>query len=263
MSPLIPVSARWLGLALGLLSGCAALRGSEPTTVSTSQSFLSAYWFRGVPRSLEAVTQGDLEVDTPLATGGALSFVTWFNMQLTNETGDAAFPDGQGGETTEVDMVIDYTHPVGPMLASVGGIGYHLPEVGPSTREAYVRGEFGVAGLQHAFTAYYDVDQLDDFYLSYQAAERFVFDERWSGSLALLLGYMRAGQSEFYFGRSRSGLSDLMLTGALSYALDRNTTLFLKVAGVTVPDDELAQASSANEHDDSGLWIALGAAWGL
>lgn len=260
-----PSPLRWLALALLAvgLGGCAPLRGDQPTTVSASQTVLSAYWFRGVPRSLEAVTQGDLEVDTPLSTGGALSFVSWFNMQLTNQTGDAAFPDGQGGEATELDLVLDYTHPFGPLLASVGGIGYHLPEIGPSTRETYLRGEFLAVGLQHALTAYYDLDQLDDFYFSYQAVDRYVLDERWSASLALLLGYMRSGQSEFYFGRSRSGLSDLMLTGALSYAFDRNTSLFLKVAGVTVPDDELAQASSDLDRDDSGLWVAIGAAWGL
>jgi hypothetical protein len=149
------------------------------------------------------------------------------------------------------------------VLASIGGIGYQLPEVGPSTKEAYLRGEFAAAGLQHALTAYYDIDLLDDFYLSYQAADRIVLDERWSASVAVLLGYMRAGQSEFYFGRARSGLSDLMLTGALHYAVDRNLSLFLKVAGVSVPDDELADASASNDRDDSGLWVALGAAWGL
>jgi hypothetical protein len=250
-------------VALAWLAGCASLRGSEPAKVSSSQAVLSAYWFRGVPRSLEAVTQGDIVVDSPLATGGTLSFATWFNMQLTNRTGDAAFPDGHGGESTEVDLVLDYTHTIGPVLASVGGIGYQLPEVGPTTKEAFVRGEFEAVGLQHALTAYYDLDLLDDFYLSYQAADRYELDERWSASVAVLLGYMRAGQSEGYFSRSHSGFSDLMLSGALHFALDPNVSLYLRFAGVTVPDDELARAADALEREDSGLWVALGAAWGL
>jgi hypothetical protein len=248
---------------LGFLASCASLRGTEPATVSSSQAVLSAYWFRGVPRSLEPVTQGDLEVDTPLATGGELSFVTWFNMQLTNRTGDAAFPDGHGGESTEVNLALDYTQEFGPVRASVGGIGYQLPEVGPSTKEAYVRGAFQAAGLEHALSAYYDIDLLDDVYLSYQVAERLPFAERWSATLALLVGYMRAGQSEFYFGREHSGLSDLVLTGALRYSFDANTSMFLELGGVTVPDDELAESARVNDREDSGIWVTLGAAWGL
>jgi hypothetical protein len=256
---------RVLSLLAGLawLGGCTSLRGTEPSTVSTSQTVLSAYWFRGVPRSREPVTQGDLSVDTPLATGGTLSFVTWYNLQLTNRTGDAAIPDGHGGESTELDLVLDYTQTFGAVRASVGGIGYQAPEIGPSTKEAYVRGEVQALGLTHSLSAYYDLDVLDDFYLSYQATNRIEFDERWSASLALLLGYMRDGQSEFYFQSSHSGLSDLVLTGAVNYAIDANTSLFLSFSGVDVPDDTLAAASERNDRENTGFWVAIGAAWGL
>jgi hypothetical protein len=246
-----------------VLAGCAQLRGSEPSTVSTSQVVASAYWFRGVPRSLEAVTQGDLQVDTPLATGGILSFVTWYNLQLTNRTGDAVFPDGNGGQNTEIDILLDYTQEFGPATLSAGGVAYHFPQILPSTKEAYLTGALDAFGLTHALSAYYDVDLNDDFYLSYQATRGFELDEQWSGALAVLLGYMSDGQAESYFGTRRSGFSDLLLTGALNYHFDENTSMFLKVAGVTVPDDELSDSSDQNGIDETGLWVVLGAAWGL
>lgn len=252
-----------LPLALSPLAACESLRGTEGSTVSTSQVVASAYWFRGVPRSLEAVTQGDLSVDTPLATGGTLSFVTWYNLQLTNRTGDATFPDGNGGQNTEIDLVLDYTHDFGRTKLSAGGVAYHFPQVGPSTKEAYVTGALDALGLSHALSAYYDMDKADDFYLSYQASRGFELDEQWRGALAVLLGYMADGQGETYFGTRRAGFSDLLLTGALSYHFDQNTSVFLKVAGVTVPDDALAETLDQSGLDDSGMWVVLGAAWGL
>ena len=254
---------RLLTLALPLLAACEGLRGTEPSTVTTSQVVASAYWFRGVPRSLEAVTQGDLGVDTPLATGGTLSFVTWYNLQLTNRTGDAVFPDGNGGQNTEIDLLLDYSQDFGRTHLSAGGVAYHFPEIGPSTKEAYVTGALDALGLSHALSAYYDVDAADDFYLSYQASRGFELDEQWRAALAFLLGYMADGQSEVYFGTKSAGFSDLLLSGTLSYHFDQNTSVFLKVAGVTVPDDELAEELDENGLDDSGMWVVLGAAWGL
>ncbi|MEQ1892618.1 MAG: hypothetical protein ABL998_08765 [Planctomycetota bacterium] len=250
-------------LTVALCAACANLRGEERSTVSTSQNVASAYWFRGVPRSLEAVTQGDLVVNSPFADGSSLSFTTWYNGQLTNGTGDATFPDGYGGQATEIDLVLSYARDVGALELTAGMIGYHFPGFGPSTKEAWLGGTFEALGLSHALTAYYDVDLLDDYYLSYQASRGFPLDERWSAALSLLLGYMSNDQAEFYFGRKSAGLSDLLLSGSLSYAFDENTSVFLKGAGVTVPDDELADSLDQNGFEEGGLWLALGAAWGL
>lgn len=250
-------------LTVALCAACANLRGEERSTVSTSQNVASAYWFRGVPRSLEAVTQGDLVVNSPFADGSSLSFTTWYNGQLTNGTGDATFPDGYGGQATEIDLVLSYARDVGALELTAGMIGYHFPGFGPSTKEAWLGGTFEALGLSHALTAYYDVDLLDDYYLSYQASRGFPLDERWSAALSLLLGYMSNDQAAFYFGRKSAGLSDLLLSGSLSYAFDENTSVFLKGAGVTVPDDELADSLDQNGFEEGGLWLALGAAWGL
>ena len=256
--------ASHLALLLVLpLCGCADLRGSEGSKVSTAQTFASAYWFRGTPRSLQPVTQGDLEVATPLANGGTVSFVTWYNLQLTNETGDGEFPRGNGGQDTEVDLQLSYVQTFGRVRLTGGGIAYHFPQVGPSTREGYVSAATRFFGLAHAFSVYYDVDLLDDYYLLYQVSHDFVLDDTWSAGLALFLGYMSDGQAAFYFGREHAGLSDLLLTGTLTYAYDRNTSLFFRAAGVTVPDDELAASLDDDGFENSGLWCSIGAAWGL
>lgn len=246
-----------------VLAACADLRGTERSTVSTSQNVATAHWFRGTPLSLQPVTQGDVVVNTPLANGATISLVSWYNAQLTNKTGDAIFPDGRGGQMTEIDLVANYAQSFHGMNVSVGGIAYTYPEVRPSTKEAYLTGTLDALGLSHALTAYYDVDHNDDYYFQYQATRSVVLDEQWNAAVALLLGYMSDGQAEFYFGKKTSGLSDLLLTGALTYQFDENTSFFLKGAGVTVPDDELSEALDQNDVDGSGLWFTLGAAWGL
>jgi len=250
-------------VSLVLLSACADLRGTERSTASTSQTVASAHWFRGTPLSLRPVTQADLSVNTPLANGATFSLVTWYSAQLTNSTGDAILPDGHGGESTELDIVANYEQNVRGVELSIGGISYTYPEVRPSTKEAYVGGTLSGFGLRHALTAYYDIDQNDDYYLQYQASRSVVLDERWSAAMAVLLGYMSDGQAEFYFGRKRAGFSDLLLTGTLTYQFDQNTSFFLKGSGVTVPDDELADALDQGGFDNQGLWFTLGAAWGL
>jgi hypothetical protein len=244
-------------------ASCRSLRGTEPSTVSTSQLVASAYWFRGTPRSLEAVTQGDLTVATPLAFGGTLSFVTWYNLQLTNETGDAIFPDGQGGEATQIDLLLEYTRLVGRTRLTAGGVGYTFPEIGPSTREAYASATVDALGLTHACSAYYDVGELDDFYVSYRATRTVALDERWSAAVSLQLGYMGDDQAAGTFGREHAGFSDVLLSGSLGYAFDANASAFLRIAGVTVPDDELSDALDERDLDDGGVWVTVGAAWGL
>jgi hypothetical protein len=245
------------------LGGCASIRGSERSTVSTSQVFASAYWFRGVPRSLQAVTQGDLVVDTPLADGSTLSLVTWYNMQLTNRTGDAAFPAGNGGQMTEIDMVLDYATRIGRLDVSAGGIAYTFPQVGPSTKEAYLGATVGALGLDHTLTAYYDVDRLDDYYLQFQAKKSFQVCAGWSVGLAALIGLMGDDQAASYFGIEESGVSDLLVTASLTRAFDENTSVFLELSAVDVPDEDLADALRASGLDASGLWVAIGAGWGL
>ena len=99
--------------------------------------------------------------------------------------------------------------------------------------------------------------------MSYEVSRRVAFDERWNAALALQLGWMSDGQAELYFGRSRAGFSDLLLSGQLAYQFDKNASVFFQAAGVTVPDDVLAAALDQAGVDDQGLWFALGAAWGL
>lgn len=259
MSKFLPA----LLVVASLGASCESVRGTEPSHVSASQVVASAYWFRGTPQSLEPVTQGDVTVHSPLAWGGTLSLITWYSLQLTNGTGDAIVPDGNGGQATEIDIAFHYTDRIGWADVSAGAVGYSFPGVGPSTKEFYVGAGADALGLYHALTLYYDSDMLDDYYVSYQLARGIALDETWSLTLSSLLGYMSDGQAAFYFGADRHGVSDLSVSADLSYHFDENTSAFLKVSGVTVPDDDLSGALDAAGYDARGVWVTLGAAWGL
>jgi len=166
-------------------------------------------------------------------------------------------------------LVLNYAQTFGGLNVSAGVISYSFPNADTSdfatapTKEFYLGGTLDLLGLAHSLTLYYDLDLLDDYYLSYQASRSFKLNERLSAAVAFLLGYMSDDQAAFYFGTARHGFSDALLTGSLSYACDDNTSLFVKVAGVGVPSDYLEESLEANSLDSSGAWAAIGFAWGL
>jgi hypothetical protein len=249
-------------LALGC-AACTSVRGSDPTTVSTTPSIASAYWFRGTPQSLDPVAQADLSVRTPLKNDATLLLQTWLNYQLTNDTNDGIIPDSQGGQFTEIDLVADYSTTIGGVGVNGGVIGYQFPGIFPSTKEVYVGAAKEALGLAFSATFFYDFDLLDDFYVTFLAGKGFELDENLALNLGLQVSYMAEDQSAYYFGTEESGLSDASLSGTLTYQHDDNTSFFFKLAGVTVPDSDLGDSLDTLGFDDSGVWGAVGVSWGL
>lgn len=250
-------------ISLALLAGCASIRGSEPTSAGASAAVATQYWFRGTPRSTKPVLQGDVSLSMPLREG-SVDFTTWGNMQLSNDTGDAVFPDGNGAEFTELDLVASYARTIEEYDVAAGVISYNFPNlVAESTHEAFVTVSREAWDLAHTLGVYFDFDVADDLYLSYKATKSMPLQDEWMLDLSGMIGLMGSDQAEIYFGEDDGGFSDLSATGTVSRAMDDVTTVFFSLGFVTVPDSGLRDALDDADLDDTGLWLTAGAAWSL
>lgn len=253
-----------LVLTTALAASCTSIRGTERATASTNLTVATQYWFRGVPQSEELVAQPDATILLPLKDGQSASITTWGNFQLSNDAGDAAFADRNGGDFTELDVTGTYTRKVGDATVSAGVISYNFPNaVGVSTHEAFLGATWDGTCVSQTLTAYYDFDQADDFYLTYGLGHTWQLDEKFTGTLSGLLGYMGEDQAAFYFAEQDSGFSDASVTGMLNYAYDANTNVYAKATAITVPDSTLRDASEARDFKTSTVIFTVGIGWSL
>ena len=258
VSPAIPPASSATNPTPSTIAGPAS-------STSANLALATQYWFRGVPQSEEPVGQADATITVPLRNGDSLAFTTWGNGQLSNSTGDAAFPDSTGGEFTEIDVTGTYARKIGAATVFGGVISYNFPNVGPSTQELMGGVTFGSADqeISHTLTLFYDYDLADDFYLTYGVGHVEALDDRFTLAISGLVGFMGEGQSELYFGVDHSGLSDVSVTGLLNYQHDEFTTMYAKLTAVAVPDSALREAEEDRDFRASTVVLMIGVGWSL
>ena len=242
-------------------ASCASIRGEDAASAGASAGIATQYWFRGAIQSEGPVLQGDLAASIPVESG-AWDVGVWANMELSNDTGDAVLPDGNGALIDEIDLFTSYSTTIGAFDTSLGLVSYNFPNgAGGSTHEVYVSGSTLTGPIEHGLTLYYDFDSVEGAYLSYEAGHAFALQEDLELGLSVLAGHMSEDQAAAYFGVEESGISDLSVSAALSWAYDEFTSLYLSASALTVPDSDLSDALEAAGLDDSGAWVALGASW--
>lgn len=257
---------RILVASLALSTGCAAIRGTEPPGANANLAVATQYWFRGVPQSEEPVAQGDATITAPLENGDSLAVSTWGNYQLSNSAGDAALAGHNGGDFTELDVTGLYTTRVDDVTVFGGVISYNFPnEVGKSTTELLggVTLESESQVFTHAFTLYFDIDQAEDFYLTYGLSHTNRLDDAFTADFSGLIGLMGEGQAELYYGTEHAGLSDASLTGRLAYRYDEFTTIYAKATAIAVLDEDLRDAEDDRDFRTSTVVFTVGFGWSL
>lgn len=140
-------------LACLLLAAPRPARGAE---ASLAADVASAYVWRGLSLRGGPVVQPAFEASQDWLTVGA-----WADLGLTDC--DGCTP---AGTFDEVDLYVDLAAPIEAIDLSVGWVEYLLPESGlPGTREVYASIGAGWEVFEASFTAWYDLDEVDDAYL--------------------------------------------------------------------------------------------------
>lgn len=274
-----------LVMVLFLIGGCLAPQGWRPS-FEVSALAATQYNRRGMVENERGVAQGEAKTRLPVPFGGAFQLKAWANMDLTQHTGDAWFPDGHGGEVTEVDLTGSYGRPVGPLDLSAGWTTYVLPHGNeflngdrPTTGEVFAAIGADVLpessfGFYPLFIAFYDPVEVDGFYLNAGVSKGWGLTEDLRLILGASLGYSEENHSLWTYGFEAAGFTDLRGTLTLEYRVTDTVTLAAGVAASTILDDEIREwvehraiverrsdGTLKRGIDTDTVWGTLGVSW--
>jgi len=151
------------------------------------------------------VAQAAMQVDLPtkLETG-FISLKSFANFDLTDSTGDAWFPDGHGGEPSQIDLLASYSENYRDFDITTGVISYALqnPDDFPfaaergETKEIFVHASREVVWhLVPLLAVHYDFDEVEDWYFNASVSREFPINEQFVADARVGLGYVGEDQS--------------------------------------------------------------------
>lgn len=198
-----------VGLILLVVGLCSTASAAVEVSGDVYAGVSDKYLWRGFDLSgSEAVAQGGMDI-----SAGNFTFSYWNNLQLGTDEGEGF----QSGESTETDIIIDYSTDLSDMVSiSVGNIFYNLEGL-DDTNELYVSLALNTI-LSPAFTVYYDWDAADEAGLFYTLAvgHDIALTEALSLSLGALASY---NQSSDYAVGDYDEFHDYELSAALDFAV--------------------------------------------
>ena len=245
----------------GLLTGCGIVAEDTRPTVALAGEGRNLWVRRGMLQTANPVLQGRATVTVPTrwAEGDqpdeTLSFQGFANLDLSDDAGDAWFPDGNAGRVTAFDLTGFYTFRTEAFDFTAGATNYSLPfgafftKSGPrgATNELFTTIGTELLGVRPEFQLHYDYDQADGFYLNFNLSEDFQITEDLGLVLLGGLGYATSGQADWDYGIATSGLADAELRADLNYRIDAAHSVGVNVGYTTIVDQDLPrlQASAA------------------
>ncbi|RJP39347.1 MAG: MltA-interacting MipA family protein [Desulfobacteraceae bacterium] len=171
----------------------------------------SAYVWRGITFNDGLVAQPSMDV-----TAGGFNFNVWGNFDIDDYENSL-----DDGEFSEIDLALSYTVEAGPLSVTGGYIEYLFPTTdaggAPGTREIFVdlSGE-PADGFILGATAYYDIDEIEDYYLTPYVGYSLAINDEVSLDFGASCGY--AGE-DFALG-GESGFHEYTFYLGAGYQMD-------------------------------------------
>lgn len=259
-----------LGLLCLCLPACLIPEGSKPA-VSLGVDVATQYNHRGMPQNTHGVAQPAAAITLPAAGDGALTLTTWGNLDLTDDTGDAWYPDGNALRFSEIDYIAAYAKSYGDVNASFGVHNYNLPRgdrfpfgVRGATVELFGRAEYDLHnGLFPFGELRVDIDEAEGYYVKLGCLNAIPIRDKLDLGVEAYLSYSDSKQAFWNYGLDEAGLADARLTATLSYHHSESTTLTLFAAYSTMIDGDYRDEFSDDGIDADNFWIGTGVSWGF
>ena len=190
-----------------LAAGGAASQASAATATAALDAN-SAYVWRGLTFNDGIVLQPSMDV-----SANGFAFNVWGNFDVDDY--DGAVNDG---EFSEVDLTASYAFKLGAVDASLGVIEYTFPAGTDSTTELFAGLGYDLgAGFSISTKFYYDVDQVNDFYLTAGLGYSYSINDKTTLGLSGLISYAGEDFANFYAGGTKDGFFNYMLTASVKY----------------------------------------------
>ena len=204
------------------------------------------YVWRGITFNDNVVNQGSVT-----ASYAGFSANVWYNLDLTDEGDDNEF------QTSEVDYTLSYSGQINDQIAyDAGYVYYDFPTANNGTGELFVGLSFDTI-LAPSVTLYYDIDEVNGFFLDFGISHGVELSEGYVLELGANLGLMDDDQSEFYLGKEGSNFSNITLSAALPIALNDTFTLTPAVYFNSLVTGGNAEAVGVSGSDEESVFASL------
>lgn len=231
--------------ALFALFFTTVVTAEDKLTFDADTGVYGKYVWRGITFNDDPVNQGSVT-----ASYGGFSANVWYNLDLSDE-------NGEEGDVTEVDFTLSYAGDINDTVSyETGVIYYEFPTLGNDTTEVY----FGLAFdtlLNPSATVYYDVDEVEGFFLDLAIGHEFAITETIALELGANVGIMDNKQAEYYLGQNDAVVSNVTLSAALPIALGETFTLTPAVYYNSLVSGDNASANAAASADEDSVFASL------
>jgi len=227
--------------ALAALTMAGAASQAEAATATASMDINSAYVWRGLTFNNGMVLQPSIDV----AADNGFGVNVWGNYDIDDYDGNV-----DEMHFSEVDLTASYAFKLGPVDTSVGVIVYTFPTTYPdnnygegtdypSTTEIFLGLGYELGyGFSISGNIYYDVDQVDDFYVTAGVEYSYEINDKTSLTLGGLISYAGEDFTDYYAGGTDSGFFNYILSASLGYTFTDSFSVAANLALTDNLDDD-------------------------
>ena len=206
---------------------------------------VSAYVWRGITFNDGAVVQP--YVDVAAENGIAINVWGNYDMDDYDDTLDE-------NDFSEVDLTLSYTLPIEPVDITIGHIEYLFPAGGSNISEVFLSVYVSpVSGLSAGVDAYYDYDEVEDYYLSASISYDAEFDSGLGLGASASAGYAGEDFTYFYTESKDGGFHEYTFSVSASYPVTDTIGLSAFIAYTDTFDEDVLPEQDVDVFGGGGL----------
>jgi len=250
-------------LLLVITQACVTV--TEPPTIESELRIRSQHVFRGISQTDGKVVQAINQWTLDLGEGQSFSLGTFLNADGTNNAGDGAFPDGNGGQITRVEFEPTWTWDLDGDTFSVGAVNRSHPNINGlgDTTEAVLAWSPGsqIMNYQPRLKLYYDLEDGDGMYTQLGVTRGYELAPSWRLETSFDLSHADSDQAEALYKIDRAGFADLTGQAVVHWKRSENLEITTSIAASTIVSNHLGESLEDNGLDDSNFWLGIGMNW--
>lgn len=240
-----------IGLGCLAVSAISMQAGEIPVAVEVGADVFTKYVWRG-----QLLTDDPVIQPSVTASWKGLSLNMWGSVDATD------INEGPGDEYRfqEVDYTLSYGFaPTKGLDLEAGFITYTFPGTGAyTTEEVYGSACLSSVPLAPTLAVYYDVDEVDGFYVNLGISHTFDLADKLGLTLGAGIGWADSDYNQAYFGVNDSAFGDVSATAELAYAITENASVALRLGYTDFVDSGIRDGADAVYGDSSNLVAGVG-----